>query len=147
MKSGTASALDTDRAPIANLELTKDPAAMVRADKSRAEFEKLYAEVRENKRQHLEKMNASELYKSKAIGMGSNKERLRTAALAPGGRRPNSMLMSKMKMTATDNLTAAETTKDNTIGLTMMSTKAKFNRQSKSVARIPLLNKKQETPA
>lgn len=70
------------RAPPANLERSLDPQALDRAAKSRDEFQAIYDQVREMKRQHLNRMNASEMYHRKPAGANElQADRERTASL------------------------------------------------------------------
>ena len=56
--------------------------ALDRAAKSRDEFQAIYDQVREMKRQHLNRMNASELYHRKPAGVSElQADRERTASL------------------------------------------------------------------
>ena len=88
-------ALEDDRAPVANHEAGMDPVAVSRAEKHKAEFEALYAEVRERKREHLDKMNSSELYKRKASHNTLKRDRETTMALSKSSKaRATSMMRS-----------------------------------------------------
>ena len=94
LKSGDH-ALEDDRAPIPSREAGLDPEAVSRAEKNKADFEALYAEVRERKREHLDKMNSSELYKRKASANTLKRDRETTMALSKSSKaRATSMMRS-----------------------------------------------------
>ena len=61
--------------PLPTFDAALDPEAIVRAEVNRRKFEQLYAEVWQKKKDHLEKMQASEFYKRKAGKIFVRKDR------------------------------------------------------------------------